>query len=57
MPNPNDRDDYCSECEAPLMNENAHICAACIAEDDFHNEMARFDFDIDAYIDSLSEEN
>ena len=48
---------YCTECEAPIDAADAHICKACIAEDDYHTEMSRFDSDIDAYIDSLSEEN
>lgn len=46
---------YCTECEAPIDAADAHICKACIAEDDYHTEMARFDSDIDAYIDSLSD--
>ena len=45
------RQHLCSECDTPLRTAEAHVCDTCIAEDDFDNEMRRFEFDIDAYID------
>lgn len=42
---------YCTECDAPLDAADAHMCRACIAEDDFNAAMNQFDSDPDAYLD------